>query len=254
MNIRLHQGQRSFVRPLVWLLGIAVATIFLPLSSYSQSELACSPDTTRVGVLETFFIDIVVDESMLALHCFNINIDFDASLVELISVEEGSLFDGQSSFFFWDSVGDSLNILNCTLGYGSHVNGPGTIATLYLESRENAGMTGVMISIADFADTAQVPIQIPVQPVDGLIVVGQVTCCGIFTAGVTGNTNCDDSGQRNLADITRLIDRVYLSKTELCCDLNGNVNGDIDGKLNLADITNLIDHVYISKRETSACL
>lgn len=252
MNIRLHQGQRSFVRPLVWLLGIAVATIFLPLSSYSQSELACSPDTTRVGVLETFFIDIVVDESMLALHCFNINIDFDASLVELISVEEGSLFDGQSSFFFWDSVGTSLNLGNCLLGNGLHVNGPGPIARLLLKSKSSAGTTGVFIEIVDFSDTTLS--QIAVEPVDGSIVIGQTTCCGIFTAGVTGNTNCDDSGQRNLADITRLIDRVYLSKTELCCDLNGNVNGDIDGKLNLADITNLIDHVYISKRETSACL
>jgi len=78
-------------------------------------------------------------------------------------------------------------------------------------------------------------------------------CCGEFTGGQTGNTDCSDDGKRNLADITRLIDRVYISKVELCCEENGNVDGDIDDKLNLADITSLIDHVYISKAETAAC-
>lgn len=75
-------------------------------------------------------------------------------------------------------------------------------------------------------------------------------CCN----GYTGNTNCDIDGKVNLADITRLIDRVYLSKLPLCCEAAGNINGDIDLKLNLADITRLIDHVYLSKLPTSPCL
>ena len=78
-------------------------------------------------------------------------------------------------------------------------------------------------------------------------------CCGEFTSGFTGNTDCDVDGKRNLADITRLIDRVYISKVELCCEENGNIDGDLEDKLNLADITALIDHVYISKIETVAC-
>ena len=79
------------------------------------------------------------------------------------------------------------------------------------------------------------------------------TCCGKFTDGFTGNTNCDTEGGLDLADITRLIDRVYITKTELCCEENGNVNGDPEALINLADITRLIDHVYISKTETAAC-
>jgi hypothetical protein len=58
----------------------------------------------------------------------------------------------------------------------------------------------------------------------------------------------------NLADITKLIDRVYLSKNPLCCEENGNVDGDNDAKMNLADITKLIDHIYLSKQPTAACL
>ena len=34
---------------------------------------------------------------------------------------------------------------------------------------------------------------------------------------------------------------------------SGSVDGDIGGKVNLADITRLIDHVYLSKAETAAC-
>ena len=82
----------------------------------------------------------------------------------------------------------------------------------------------------------------------------QITqCCGAYTGGYTGNTDCDVQGKENLADITMLIDRVYLSKTPLCCEPNGNVDGDAANALNLADITVLIDHVYLSKKPTALC-
>jgi hypothetical protein len=79
-------------------------------------------------------------------------------------------------------------------------------------------------------------------------------CCGQYTGGLTGNTDCSTDGKINLADITRLIDRVYISKLPLCCERNGNTDGDIDFKMNLADITVLIDHVYISKNAVHPCL
>jgi hypothetical protein len=84
--------------------------------------------------------------------------------------------------------------------------------------------------------------------------IGTFGCCGTYTGGFPGNTNCDIEGKRNLADITKLIDHVYISKADLCCNENGNVNADIEGKRNLADITKLIDHVYISKAQTPPCL
>ena len=83
--------------------------------------------------------------------------------------------------------------------------------------------------------------------------IGYPSCCGQYTGGMTGNCNCDIDGKRNLADISKLIDRVYITKTPLCCEENGNVNGDIDAKINLADISRLIDHVYITKQETAEC-
>jgi hypothetical protein len=83
---------------------------------------------------------------------------------------------------------------------------------------------------------------------------GDACCCGYYTDGTTGNANCDTEGKRNLADITQLISRVYLTpETPLCCEANGNTNGDPGGTLNLADITKLIDFVYISHLETAPC-
>jgi WD40 repeat protein len=78
-----------------------------------------------------------------------------------------------------------------------------------------------------------------------------VNCCGGYTGGYTGNTNCSADGLRTLSDITKLIDRVYISKSALCCEENGNTNGDPGGAITLSDITVLIDHVFVSKTETA---
>lgn len=83
--------------------------------------------------------------------------------------------------------------------------------------------------------------------------IGDACCCGYYTSGVTGNTDCDAEGKMALSDVTRLIDRVYLSKNPLCCEANGNVDGDTEGKMALADITKLIDHIYLSKQPTATC-
>ena len=78
-------------------------------------------------------------------------------------------------------------------------------------------------------------------------------CCGLYTGGYPGNTNGDEEGLRDLADITALIDRVYLTKNLLWCDPAGNTSGDVEQKLDLADITKLIDLVYVSKVELMPC-
>ncbi len=84
--------------------------------------------------------------------------------------------------------------------------------------------------------------------------VGEFASCGQYTGGITGNANCSTDGKLTLSDITRLIDRVYVSKDLLCCEANGNTNGSVDCKITLSDITVLIDAVYISKTPPAACM
>ena len=91
---------------------------------------------------------------------------------------------------------------------------------------------------------------------------GIFSCCGAYTGGYPGDcyNNLGD-GKRNLADISRLIDRVYISKLPLDCEEDGDIAYvedppgvyTRDGKLNLADISRLIDLVYISKLEVAPC-
>ena len=70
-------------------------------------------------------------------------------------------------------------------------------------------------------------------------------CCGAYTGGKPGNTDCDVQGKYNLSDITKTITRVYLDPdTPLCCEENGDVN--CDTKINLTDITQLITRVYLN--------
>jgi hypothetical protein len=83
------------------------------------------------------------------------------------------------------------------------------------------------------------------------VAIGQ--CCGETTNGYSGNTDCDPNGKRNLVDITRLIDFVYVTHTPLCCPSSGNTDGDLGFNVNLGDITRLIDQVYVSKNETAPC-
>jgi hypothetical protein len=79
------------------------------------------------------------------------------------------------------------------------------------------------------------------------------SCCGVYTGGYTGNADCSTDGKVTLNDITQLIDRVYITHTELCCDENGNADGSEDGKMTLNDITQLIDNVYLTHAPTAAC-
>ncbi|MGD8922569.1 MAG: S8 family serine peptidase [Candidatus Zixiibacteriota bacterium] len=83
-----------------------------------------------------------------------------------------------------------------------------------------------------------------------LVVAG---CCGAYTGGYTGNTDCSTDGKRTLNDITALIDNVFITHGELCCPENGNVDGSADGKLTLNDVTRLIDNVFITHAQTAPC-
>lgn len=82
---------------------------------------------------------------------------------------------------------------------------------------------------------------------------GCTSCCGIYTGGYTGNLNMSEGGKRTLADLTKMIDHVYISKAPLLCPSNANTDGDPEGKINLADITRFIDMIYISKQNTAPC-
>lgn len=162
----------------------------------------------------------------------NVTIPLNSSSLQ-VSARTGSGADGYQTSVMVDSLTGSFTLWLC--------DGDWIIQAPFIDGYDSPVATD--LTIGEIPDT--------VRNIDLIYTAGG--CCGVYTGGYTGNTNCDPDGKRNLADIVRLIDRVYLSKLELCCEESGNVNGDVEAKINLADIVSLIDHVYLSKAETVAC-
>lgn len=73
-------------------------------------------------------------------------------------------------------------------------------------------------------------------------------CC----QGFAGNADCSESDVPDIADITRIIDYLYLSHLELCCPEEADVNGS-GGEPDISDITRLIDHLYQTHEPLSVC-
>jgi len=73
-------------------------------------------------------------------------------------------------------------------------------------------------------------------------------CC----VGYTGNADCSENEVPDIADITRLIDYLYLSHEPLCCLDEADANGS-GGEPDIADITKLIDHLYIAHPPLPDC-
>jgi hypothetical protein len=78
-----------------------------------------------------------------------------------------------------------------------------------------------------------------------------VGCC----VGYTGNADCSGAEEPDIADITTLIDHLYLSHKALCCLEEADV--DASGKPGLepdiSDITRLIDYLYLTHTPLPQC-
>jgi len=156
---------------------------------------------------------------------------------------------GLNTYTADNSAADDQQIL---LSFGSHTIAPDDTLSIWVVhasvyNGDSTAMAAMMTEAAGWYTTNRPDLINPV-----------VGCCGQYNAGHTGNTNCSGipAGETrawpDLSDITKLIDRVYISQAPLCCEENGDVNAS-GGDPDLADITKLIDHVYISQQDTPLC-
>ena len=75
-------------------------------------------------------------------------------------------------------------------------------------------------------------------------------CC----VGSTGNVNGDPGDVVDIADLTALIDHLFINFTPIACPAEANINGDPGGIVDIADLTALIDHLFINFTPTAPCL
>lgn len=74
-------------------------------------------------------------------------------------------------------------------------------------------------------------------------------CC----LGGGGNVDCDPNSIVDIADLTMLIDHLFIEFPSLCCRSEANVDVDTDVTIDIADLTMLIDHLFISFQPIQSC-
>ncbi|MBN2565979.1 MAG: hypothetical protein JXB46_09755 [Candidatus Eisenbacteria bacterium] len=90
------------------------------------------PDTSEVWTGGDVWVDIAINDEVSGVTGYDLLIDFDESIVEVVDVLEGSLpQSAANSFFFWtiDPVSSNAIDINGAI-LGSSVDGPGVLASI----------------------------------------------------------------------------------------------------------------------------
>ena len=111
------------------------------------------PDSTMIWALDTVSVQLRVDNNVIGTHCFKVSMDFDTSLLQIMSITEGPLLKAAgTTFFFWDSLGHPTDIGNCILGFGLKADGPGVLAVVKFKATLKGGTSPLTFSYVNFSD------------------------------------------------------------------------------------------------------
>ncbi len=168
-----------------WLIAVG-GLLLLAVQALSAPTVYISPAVVEVEEGQTVDVSIRVDAGTDTLTCFLVEFTFDASVVELLSAEEGTLFaeSGHSTMFDWDQYLPGLHACNdVTLGFDAFVLCPGELVGLEFYGIEE-GTTPLSIITVDLRDLRRNPI-LPVFTEGGDITVVQ-------SSGVDGELEVAD--------------------------------------------------------------
>jgi len=76
-----------------------------------------------------------------------------------------------------------------------------------------------------------------------------VECC----INTVGNIDNDNLNVVNIADLTFLIDHLFISLVNLPCPKEANIDNDMAGAINIADLNFLIDHLFLTLPPLPSC-
>lgn len=75
-------------------------------------------------------------------------------------------------------------------------------------------------------------------------------CC----VGSTGNVDCETPESVDIADLTRLINYLFVNFQPLCCPGEANMDGSTDGVVDISDLNSLINHLFVTFEPLLPCL
>lgn len=135
---------------------IAVALLCAPSVRDAAAEIQLSvlPALNNITVGDEFDLSIDVTAEAGDLSCYAITLNFDTSLIEVVSSDEGALFSASLDPTFYqletDPNGDSV-LSGCVLGFGTSVLAPGQVATIRLRAIDDGNGT-IDIVVATLRD------------------------------------------------------------------------------------------------------
>jgi hypothetical protein len=123
------------------LLTVAALHLFINANACAQDDahVYIQPLQTYIEAPASCTLHVIVDECFDSLSCFECVFAFDSSLVSLESIEEGQLYTGAAypTFFDWRHLApDTGAVVDCVLGYQSHIMPPGELARIMFQAKE----------------------------------------------------------------------------------------------------------------------
>lgn len=157
--------------PLRYCIVTVCLLLLAAASATANPELQVAPGDTTVISGTTFQIRIVANSEITGLMGYDITVAFDTSLVELVSVDEGSLAGsgGATTFFHWFDAGvasDTVHVNGAVLG--TTVDGPGVLFLITFKALF-PGITPVTFVATELRDNFNVVIAY--DTIDGSVTV-----------------------------------------------------------------------------------
>ena len=149
---------------------LALLAVLSASTAGADSTLYIDPALTEVWTGGDFWVDVSVNEELLGLTGYDLIIDFDEDVLEVLGVVEGALpQSSDESFFFWTSGPPPANaiVINGAV-LGGTVDGPGVLARLHF-SALIPGVSPLEFLTFELRDILNDPI--PTTAYDGQVVV-----------------------------------------------------------------------------------
>ena len=112
--------------------SVVLVVLAAAVQAAAVPSICVDPDTSQVWTEGEVWVDISVNDEVLDLTGYDLVIDFDESVIEVVDVVEGSLPQtAASSFFFWTIDPDASNaiVINGAI-LGDTVDGPGVLVSI----------------------------------------------------------------------------------------------------------------------------
>ncbi len=123
----------STAERVIFIVGVVCAAVLVGGQAAAAPTIYIDPPQKYVGIGNPFEISISINDELAGLTGYDLWIDYDETLIELVDVSEGVLPDGSSynTFLYWTDAGtpSDMVLINGAI-LGGWVDGPGELLVL----------------------------------------------------------------------------------------------------------------------------